>query len=759
MSGFEAHMDKTLFANLKLSDGREAQARELLDDKIHRLGGAAPYLSAANDDLIQEVAADLAEAKRFLAKARAPSLRRLLSGFARKNASRELKLLNGDAAPAPAVDVAPAAGDVAALAAELAEAKRLLARAARPAVKKLAASFVRKTAARELELLNGDGDAPAAAATKLQDAAPPAPRKKQGPAPQFPPAPSRLEPKPARTPTLDDDDAGELAFDGGVPVDPRLRIPGEERKLEALMAKIDLTKPPAKPPAKQRRPPARFAPERPPSEGLKKVAAQAPAVVRAPAVPKDVEFSYNPTASPGWDPSKPDYTPLHERPGDRNPLADKRNPLSAFARKPGAAPATPTPAAAPAKPGAVHHRRAAAADRARDRAAERSAAAEKAVRRAAPPAGTAGEAVAARADEPAAAAATEAEEAAPAARYALKKNRDAVAGEMLRDLEAMKGAAAEAIYVEGIAAGRDAEASEARARAEAKAAEEEALAAAFHRATAPPPAPKPAPKPAPAPRRRRPPGPDPYAGLGDDSDDEVYCPPPRPLAGGGGGGAPRKIETAAPAAAEGPVFTPITKFGWDQGDEHSAWVNVVVGLAGVEDAAKVTCDVQTDAFDLKVLGLRGANYRLKKTALDDDVVPSASRHVVKSGRVTVKLHKKPRKDGDGKTTYPAWTALTCAGGDKEKAKRSAPRFDGNAGGLAYDVCKNLYDSGDPDVRARVGEAITRNRDRVFADGTDDPLEDILKNMPEGARTKGLLDPAALLRTQNVLAGKKHVRDD
>lgn len=275
----------------------------------------------------------------------------------------------------------------------------------------------------------------------------------------------------------------------------------------------------------------------------------------------------------------------------------------------------------------------------------------------------------------------------------------------------------------------------------------------------PPAAPKPAPKPAPAPRRRRPPGPDPYAGLGDDSDDEVYCPPPRPLAGGGGGGAPRKIETAAPAAAEGPVFTPITKFGWDQGDEHSAWVNVVVGLAGVENAAKVTCDVQTDAFDLKVLGLRGANYRLKKTALDDDVVPSASRHVVKSGRVTVKLHKKPRKDGDGKTTYPAWTALTCAGGDTEKAKRSAPRFDGNAGGLAYDVCKNLYDSGDPDVRARVGEAIARNRDRVFADGTDDPLEDILKNAPEGARTKGLLDPAALLRTQNVLAGKKHVRDD
>ena len=81
-------MDKTLFANLKLSDGREAQARELLDDKIHRLGGAAPYLSAANDDLIQEVAADLAEAKRCLAEARAPSLRRLLSSFARKHAAR-----------------------------------------------------------------------------------------------------------------------------------------------------------------------------------------------------------------------------------------------------------------------------------------------------------------------------------------------------------------------------------------------------------------------------------------------------------------------------------------------------------------------------------------------------------------------------------------------------------------------------------------------------------------------------------------------
>ena len=115
-------------------------------------------------------------------------------------------------------------------------------------------------------------------------------------------------------------------------------------------------------------------------------------------------------------------------------------------------------------------------------------------------------------------------------------------------------------------------------------------------------------------------------------------------------------------------------------------------------------------------------------------------------------HERLRPDGGVARSPSTW----LSGG---ASKRSAPRFDGNAGGLAYDVCKNLYDSGDPDVRARVGEAIARNRDRVFADGTDDPLEDILKNMPEGARTKGLLDPAALLRTQNVLAGKKHVRDD
>ncbi|KAH8093450.1 RNA cap guanine-N2 methyltransferase [Aureococcus anophagefferens] len=515
-------MDKTLFANLKLSDGREAQARELLDDKIHRLGGAAPYLSAANDDLIQEVAADLAEAKRCLAEARAPSLRRLLEASAQA-ASRELKLLNGDAAPAPAVDVAPAAGDVAALAAELAEAKRLLARASRPAVKKLAASFVRKTAARELELLNGDGGAPAAAATKLPDAAPPRGRSR-GPRPSSRRRPRGSSPS-QRAAGADDDARASSPSTAACPWTRACASPAR-RKLEALMAKIDLTKPPGGAGRRAAAPP-RAAPERPPSEGLKKVAAQAPAVVRAPAVPKDVEFSYNPTASPAGTP--------RGGAGD----ADARGGAGEAGR------GAPSPAAA--------------ADRAT--AAERSAAAEKAVRRAAPPAGTAGEAVAARADEPAAAAATEAEEAAPAARYALKKNRDAVAGEMLRDLEAMKGAAAEAIYVEGIAAGRDAEASEARARAEAKAAEERA--AAFHRGGA---GRRPSPRPSP---RRRPGG----AGRPGPTLRGIRRRQRRrgllPAAAAGGGGGAAEDRDAAPAA-EGPVFTPITKFGWDQGDEHSA---------------------------------------------------------------------------------------------------------------------------------------------------------------------------------------------
>ncbi|KAH8070508.1 RNA cap guanine-N2 methyltransferase [Aureococcus anophagefferens] len=547
-------MDKTLFANLKLSDGREAQARELLDDKIHRLGGAAPYLSAANDDLIQEVAADLAEAKRCLArpgrrrcggcssqrKARAarveaPQRRRGARAGRRRGAGRRRR--RGPRRRARRGEAA--------------------ARARAPARKARRARS--KTAARELELLNGDGGAAPAAATKPRDAAPPAPRKKQGPRPSSA-APRGSSPSQRRA-GADDDDAGELAFDGGVPVDPRLRIPGEERKLEALMAKIDLTKPPAAREAASAAAPlalARAAAERGPEEG-------------------------------------------RERAPPRRPCA------------------------------------------------------------AAPPAGTAGEAVAARADEPAAAAATTEAEEAPAP--ALKKNRDAVAGEMLRDLEAMKGAAAEAIYVEGIAAGRDAEASEARARAEAKAAEELRRGVpqrGGRRRQA-------APKPAPAPGGAGRPGPT-LRGIRRRQRRRGLLPPPRRSRRGGRGAEDRD---ARRAAAEGPVFTPITKFGWDQGDEHSAWVNVVVGLAGVENAAKVTCDVQTDAFDLKVLGLRGANYRLKKTALDDDVVPSASRHVVKSGRVTVKLHKKPRRDGDGKTTYPAWTALTCAGGDRRR--RSAAR--------------------------------------------------------------------------------------
>ena len=63
------------------------------------------------------------------------------------------------------------------------------------------------------------------------------------------------------------------------------------------------------------------------------------------------------------------------------------------------------------------------------------------------------------------------------------------------------------------------------------------------------------------------------------------------------------------------------------------------------------------------------------------------------------------------------------GGAREKAEKTAPRF---ADSEPYDLARKLYEDGNPAMRAKIGSAFLRNRDRVFAAGTDDPLGDLLK---------------------------------
>ena len=197
---------------------------------------------------------------------------------------------------------------------------------------------------------------------------------------------------------------------------------------------------------------------------------------------------------------------------------------------------------------------------------------------------------------------------------------------------------------------------------------------------------------------------------------EPNCPPPQPISEPAST-APRPLKSQPPATTE-KTFVAVTAFGWEQGDRKSPWARVSVPLTGVEQE-QVSCVFGEDAFDLQIRGLRGKDYRLRRNALGGNIDPAKSSYSVAGGRVVVKLRKVPLEDG----SYVEWEELSCPGGDREKAVDNAPR---KPGGEPYDIARKLYETGNPIVREKIGAAATRHRDRIFAQGCDSPLEDVLK---------------------------------
>lgn len=76
------------------------------------------------------------------------------------------------------------------------------------------------------------------------------------------------------------------------------------------------------------------------------------------------------------------------------------------------------------------------------------------------------------------------------------------------------------------------------------------------------------------------------------------------------------------------------------------------GVGEVKD--KVSCDFTEDSFDLKILGLNGKNYRLRKDKLDKKVVVAESKCIVKKNKITIKLKKTKGQYG-----YDYWSDLVA----------------------------------------------------------------------------------------------------
>jgi len=162
---------------------------------------------------------------------------------------------------------------------------------------------------------------------------------------------------------------------------------------------------------------------------------------------------------------------------------------------------------------------------------------------------------------------------------------------------------------------------------------------------------------------------------------------------------------ATAAAALSFKYTPIDKFTFDMGGYNSQFVTLYISLPAVGSIPKsqIRCNFQETFFDLVVEDLNGKSYRLFKDNLEHDIDPKTSKFIVKSDKVIIKLGKQKKEYGG----YDMWSNLSAKkpkkiGSDGKTAK------DDPASSI-MDLMKDLYDSGDDNMKKMIGETMMKQR--------------------------------------------------
>uniref|UniRef100_A0A7S1GNL3 CS domain-containing protein n=1 Tax=Cyclophora tenuis TaxID=216820 RepID=A0A7S1GNL3_CYCTE len=158
------------------------------------------------------------------------------------------------------------------------------------------------------------------------------------------------------------------------------------------------------------------------------------------------------------------------------------------------------------------------------------------------------------------------------------------------------------------------------------------------------------------------------------------------------------------APIPGSKYTPIDRFMFDAGKYNSPLVAVYVPFPQGETITKemVTCDFTASSFDLVIANPAGKSYRLFKDNLSHDIDPEKSKFIVKSSQVIVKLGKVKGEYG-----FDSWTDLV----DKKKRRKDADgkRKKDNPSESIMSLMKDMYDSGDDNMRKIIGETMEKQR--------------------------------------------------
>lgn len=164
---------------------------------------------------------------------------------------------------------------------------------------------------------------------------------------------------------------------------------------------------------------------------------------------------------------------------------------------------------------------------------------------------------------------------------------------------------------------------------------------------------------------------------------------------------PKKTTPAvAPHVSSSMQYVPIDKFAFDAGGYNSPFVTLYIDLPGVGSIPKenITCNFTANSFDLIINDLNGKSYRLWKDNLENEVDVDNSKKIVKADKVLVKLAKKKSEYG----SYDYWQALTA------KKKKKPDTKENPAAGI-MDMMKEMYETGDDNMRKVIGETMMKQR--------------------------------------------------
>ncbi|CAF4598851.1 unnamed protein product [Rotaria socialis] len=172
--------------------------------------------------------------------------------------------------------------------------------------------------------------------------------------------------------------------------------------------------------------------------------------------------------------------------------------------------------------------------------------------------------------------------------------------------------------------------------------------------------------------------------------------------------AAEKKPTAPVVASTNRSYTKeITVYAWDQSDK---FVKIYVqNLDGVGDLSsdQVRCSFEERVFSLEINNLKNVNYLFKRGRLLNEIKPAQSTFKVKKDMVIISLAKVDNKKWE------------CIFRDEKKTEdKPLPKMDDSKdpGDSLMKLMKNMYETGDDDMKRTIAKAWTESREKMNTGG-------------------------------------------